>query len=1262
MIISDWAINNRATVFFLTFIIIVAGLICYYSLPRESSPDIPVPFVFITTTYRGGSPEDIEKLITIPIEDKLKGLSGVKQIKSTSQDSESVISVEFETGIKIDEVLPKVKDKVDLAKVDLPTDLEDDPIIAEMNFADMPVLIIGLSGNFGEKQLGKLADDLKDSIEGIPGVLEAQLAGKVDREIQVQIFPERLTQYNIPMRTLATLIGTENQNVSAGSIKLPQGRFQLRVPGEFRTPEEANELVVAMNNGSPVYLRDIGIITDGLKDRDTDSRVNGENAITVSVKKRVGANVIEIVDRIDALLEEQKKSWPKGLQVTRLMDQAKDIRSMVMDLENNMLSGLLLVIVVVCVAMGLRNSLVVSLSIPLSMLISFIVLRVLGITLNMVVLFSLTLALGMLVDNAIVIVENIYRFMQQGVGRKEAAMRATSEVAWPIIGSGLTTIAAFFPLLWWDGIMGSFMVFIPKTVIVTLASCLFVAIFINPAIASAVMRVRIRRGRRLSAQEVQDAGEHPLLEGGGVILTTYRRVLAFALQNRIAVVVLAAGSVVLCILFWFNRVGLSKPVELFPSPDPSTVYVNFNMPQGCGLNYADSLIKRTAKKLYDQRAAKGENIPYAEAIAKKEHTEKHTGKKYLSPSWLPSVEYVMEKSSYRPGVNFFGSGSDNQIGLHMVDLQQRTEPSTTTKKRIAELVAGIAGADISVEGEEEGPPTGKPINIEISGEDFHTLGLLAEQARGYVRRVPFAQNIRTDYESGSPTLEIHIDRKKAGFLKLSTDVIGFMIRAAFNGAKVSNYREGDEKFDIMVRFDDKNRALIDTLRQIMLVNERHVRIPLTTIADIKYTGGLGRITRINNKRVVTVSADVDTTQTTGAMALQQAMDLLSGSSQLSRGQVRDWNALLAMLRKAQEADASPALARLAAKTPPAALKLAQEHKDDTPLGDKDMDIIVNGLNAVLNTPALYETAAFKSEVLPPQLRALLDAAGELIQHMNKREINRINRGLLEHLLGGALGESDAVAFTPPPGYNYTFTGENEEMVKASNFLFGAALPAALMLILFVLVAQFNSVAYPVIIMSAVLLSLGGVFAGLGISNMSFGIIMSGVGVISLAGVVVNNAIVLVDYILKLRARGLDLNSAIIAAGATRMRPVILTAITTILGLIPMALGWSFDFHNFEFQWESESSQWWDSMAIPVIYGLILATTLTLIVVPVLFSLTEQARDFCGHLILHLRRAHLNANYHWILLYDRVYRTSIAHGWKRRKLFELARSLRESREG
>ncbi len=461
MIISNTAVKNRTSVIILVIIILIAGIYCYLALPREAAPDITIPNVFISTNYKGVAAEDIETAITIEIEKKLKGLDGVKKIHSISSEGMSQINIEFTTDTDIDDALQKVKDKVDEAKNELPTDLEDDPAVFEVNISELPIVVFSLSGSCGITCLKDIADDLADDIEAIPGVLEVEVTGGLEREIRIEVEPDKLAYYRIPITEFQKVVSSENQNTSGGSITLGDGRYQLRIPGEFNTPEDMFNLVITSFEGRPIYLKDLATVVDDFKEESSRSRLNGQKAVSLSVKKRSGENIIAITDQIDALIADVQSTWPKGTRITKLMDAAKEIRLMVADLENNILSGLILVVVVLLFVLGFRNAILVGLAMPFSMLLSFITLYAMGITLNMVVLFSLILALGMLVDNAIVIVENIYRYMEQGVPRIQAAMRATSEVAYPVIGSTLTTLAAFFPMIFWPGIMGEFMSYLP---------------------------------------------------------------------------------------------------------------------------------------------------------------------------------------------------------------------------------------------------------------------------------------------------------------------------------------------------------------------------------------------------------------------------------------------------------------------------------------------------------------------------------------------------------------------------------------------------------------------------------------------------------------------------------------------------------------------------------------------------------------------------------------------------------------------------------
>ena len=1059
-----------------SLIISVMGIYCYNVLPRESEPDITIPNVFVSTEYKGVSSSDVETSITIEIEKKLKGLENVKKIKSLSSEGMSQINIEFIAGTDIDEVLRKVKDKVDEAKGELPNDLENDPSVFEVNFSEMPIVVFSLSGTCGIAFLKTIADDLKDDIEAIPGVLEAEVTGGVEREIRVEVDADKLAYYRIPITSLQSAVGSENQNTSGGSVTLGDGRYQLRVPGEFKTPDDIYGLVVSSYEGRPVYLKDVARVIDGFKEETSRSRLNGREAVNISVKKRAGENIIAITEKIDEVIQRSSRTWPKGTLITKLMDKAKEIRMMVADLENNIISGLILVVIVLLFALGIRNAILVGLAIPFSMLISFMVMYVIGITLNMVVLFSLTLALGMLVDNAIVIIENIYRYMQQGVPRIEAAMKATSEVAWPVIGSTLTTLAAFFPMMFWPGIMGEFMKYLPLTLIVTLTSSLFVALVINPALTAIFIRVKGDKNiSAMSAEEFAAAGEKPI-EIKGPILKAYAAFLTALLRHRVVVILISFAFLVLLFQIWMLAVGLEKPIEFFPKIDPKNAYINIDPPEGADLDYIDRIVKTVEMAVNGMSHEKNADVfpveKYDASYLPKRHRTA-TGREFSGPGDLENIEYIYANLVQSSGGFSFGQNLPNHIGIQFVDLEDRITTSSLSLEEVRKRVKGIPGARVTVDEQKEGPPTGAPINIEISGNNFSMLGTIARQVREFVGKVPFVEDVQDDYSEGIPSIQVNIDRQKAALFGLSTNAIGFALKTAYNGLQVSTYREGDEDYDITLKLPESDLLVTDVLHKLMIPTPSGQLVPLTTLASIGYSGTMGNIVRINHQRVVTVKANVDETKIPGPVARAQAEALL-----------------------------------------------------------KEVPV--------------------------------------------------------------------------PPGYRLQFTGEQEEQQESQDFL-GKAFLVAAFLIFLILVTLFNSVSQPLIIMTSVILSLGGVFLGLTVIKSSFGIIMSGVGVISLAGVVVNNAIVLIDYTNRLVESGMSVTDAIVAAGATRLRPVFLTAVTTILGLIPMVTGVSYDFHKMALSLVSESTQWWRSMAIVVIFGLMIATFLTLVVVPLLYSLLDSSK-------------------------------------------------------
>lgn len=1094
MIVSDLAVKKRTSVMVLALMIFVFGPLSYFSMPRESAPDITIPFVFIMTNYAGVAPEDIESSITIPIEKKLKGLEGVKKIESSSTEGKSSIVIEFVAGTDIDDVLPKTKDKVDQAKADLPKDLEDDPEVMEINISELPIVVFSLSGVCGLERLKEIAEDLEEEFESIPGVLEVDVTGGLEREIRVEPYPDKLAYFGLSILMLQDVIAQENQNVSGGAIRMGDGRFQLRVPGEFRTPEEIYGLIVGIHDGQPIYLRDVARVVDGFKDEEGRSRLNGQEAVNIQIKKRAGENILDITDKMSVIVDEKRRSWPTGTEITKLMDQAKEIRIMVSDLENNIITGLILVIVVLFFFLGARNAFLVSMAIPFSMFISFVALSALGITLNMVVLFSLTLALGMLVDNAIVIIENIFRFMEQGVPRIQAAMKATSEVAQPVIASTLTTLAAFFPLIFWPGIMGEFMSYLPLTVIITLSSSLFVALVINPALAAIFLKLPFGHPfarKQTTAEDIEKAGEAPIAIRGP-LLKGYRSLLKSALNHRLAVLFLAFLAVVAMAMIWMYRIGLEKPVEFFPNIEPNSIYVNLDVSEGADIDFSDRISRQIETAICNGAeqpvfTAKIEPADcYYADTEKKNHTLR-SGRQYTGLTDLINVKDIYSRTvAVMGGSSIFEDTSPNHIGIQFHDLEERPESSFLTVEEIRERIKDIPGAQITISVQEEGPPTGAPINIEIAGDNFAVLGQISHEVTKILEKIPFVQDIQDDFVSGAPTVSVRVDRQKASLMGLSTEVIGFVLKVAFNGTKVSTYREGDEDFDITVQLSEADRRSTDILRELLIPTNNGL-IPLSTIASFEVTGGLGQINRVNHERVVTVKANVDEKHIPSPVVRAQAEKIMSD------------------------------------------IKL-------------------------------------------------------------------------------------------PPGYKIRFTGEQEEQDQAEDFL-TKAFVAALFLIMLILVTQFNSISQPLIILTSVILSLGGVFLGLAVMEYPFGIVMTGVGVISLAGVVVNNAIVLIDYTNRLHKRGMRFRDAIIAAGCTRLRPVLLTAITTILGLLPMVTGVAYNFRKLEISWVSESTQWWSSMASAVIFGLALATILTLIVVPTLYALIHTTRLNLLHWAKTMKRAY-----------------------------------------
>ncbi len=1019
MIVTGAAVRHRTTVFVLMALVALTGAYAFVALPRESAPDIKIPYMNVITLYPGVAPGDVETLLTIPIENELKNLRDVEHVMSVSAEGASVITIQFKPDVDLDFALQRVKEKVDTAQQELPEEAED-PLVEEISTSDFPIMQVNVTGEVGPVRLKQIAEDLQERIEGVRGVLRAQLVGGREREIRVEFDPERLAAYRLSPQEVAQSVKGANVNIPGGSLELGEANYLVRVPGEFAAPAEISGLVVARREGRAVYVRDVARVVDGFKEDETLSRLNSVPSVSLSIQKRAGENIIRICDEVRAILDDARGRAPAGVVVSVSYDESRIIARMLTDLNNNMINGLLLVIVVLFFTMGLLSSFFVALAIPFSMLITLAVLHALGYTLNIIVLFSLVLVLGMLVDNAIVIVENIYRHQEEGEEPVEAALHGTAEVAWPVVASSATNIAPFVPMIFWPGIMGEFMSYLPKTVITGLLASLFVALVVNPTLCAAFMRVKPERRHGAGGRR-----ESRFMRG-------YERLLAFSVDHYRASI--AAGFAALVLVGGLYAI-FGKGLIFFPDIEPDRGSVNIQAPRGTALATTDALARR------------------AEEVAR----------------CCENVDFVIADVGTGGRGVFVGGGSARsdaaRVTVNFREFEKRDEPASATLARIRDgALEEIVGAEVEVAKEEHGPPTGAPVNVEVSGEDFETILRLAARVKTAIRAVPGVVDLKDDYDPGQPEIRVQLDKERAALYGVSAAEVAGAIRAAVSGVEAGVFREGDEEYDITVRLPRAERRNLDALSHMTIPDRLGNQVPLGTFARLEIGEGLGSIRRKDNKRVVTVSGEVHG-------------------------------------------------------------RLADEVRQET-------------------------QAAVAGLALPPRT-------------------------------------------------GIAFTGEYEEQEKNQAFL-GKAFLVGVLLIALVLVTEFNSLRVSFIILFTVVLSLMGVLIGLLVTGFPFNVIMTGIGVISLGGIVVNNAIVLLDFIEKLRARGMPIREALIAAGKIRLRPVTLGAISTVVGLVPVALGVDIDFVNLRVVLGSESSQWWESLAVAVIFGATVATVLTLVMVPTFY--------------------------------------------------------------
>ena len=1120
--LTTLALKNKNTVYLLALILLFFGIYSYRSLPKELFPEIVWPQIMVQTVYPGNSPEDMENLVTRPLEKELENVRGLKEITSISAQDASMIFVEFNTDVDLEDALRRVKDGVDNAKTELPAEGPSfpGPVAFDLDFSEFPIININLSGDYSIEELKYYAEQLQDEFESIPEVSKVLIEGVNDREIKVNVDLLKLEALEISFYDIKMAIVNENISMSGGEILLGQTRRSIRTVGEFEDIDDLKNIIIKSENGKNVYLKDVAEVVDGYAEPKSFARLNTKSVVSLQVVKKGGKNLLSTTDQIYAKLDEAKSSnvLPNNLEISITNDQSEDIKMQLSALENSMIMGVIFVITVLFFFLGTRNALFVGLAIPMSMFISFVVIGAIGFRINFIVLFSLILALGMLVDNAIVVVENIYRFVDKGYDPWNAAREAVGEIAIPIIASTATTLAAFFPLVLWDSIIGEFMKYLPITLIIVLTSSLLVALVIIPVVVATFIKTndevkeKTKRQKRnaiilavvmlvlgflLVMFNVMILGNLLMVFGLIGILhklflqrmeswfqdiflvkleRVYSKVLHYALSGK-RLLLFFGGTVALLfitIMLFFSHM---PDILFFPDTDPKQVNVIVKMPEGTDIlatNEFVNILEKDVTAFYEPY-----NSEYGE----------------------PMIESILTTVGKGDPYEIGGGGKPNEaiITISFIDFEKRGDVSTSLmlSDLSGHLLGKYPGVELEVAKPQEGPPTGKPINLEIIGQDFDQLIQLADTIKNTLELagVEGIEGLKMNISTQNPELLIHIDRDKAQRYGLSTIMIANTIRQSLFGDEVSDFKVGEDEYPIMIRLKDEYRYNLPAMMNMKIPvfgDGPPAYIPLSAVASYEYSTTFSSIRRKDLDRVITLYSNV-----------------------------------------------------------------------------------IEGYNA--NT-------------INVQLASIMED------------------------------------FEMPAGYRYEFTGEQQEQDESSAFLANAML-IALALILLILVTQFNSIIRTLIILTSILFSTIGVFGGLWTFRMDFVVIMTGIGIISLAGIVVNNAIVLIDYIELLKERkkkelGLSVNEylpvsaateCIIQGGKTRLRPVLLTAITTILGLLPMAIGLNFDFEGLFSSYDAniyfggDNAAYWGQMSWTVIFGLTFSTFLTLVIVPVMYRMTVIAQ-------------------------------------------------------
>jgi multidrug efflux pump len=1028
-LINAFANRPRPVISFM-ILLLLAGSISYFDIPKEAEPDITIPQMYINIIHEGISPEDAERMLIRPMETQLRTLDGLKEIRATASEGSGVIILEFEAGFDSDQALTDVRAKVDLARPELPADSEE-PFVQEINLSEFPILVVMLHGDVPERTLVSIARNLRDKIEGLPGVLDAEVGGDREELLEIIVNPVALESYNLSYTDLINYVARNNRLVAAGAMDTGQGRFAITVPGIIEDLDDLMNMPVKTVGQRTVTFQDIASVKRTYKDPDSYARLNGNPAVALEISKRSGTNIIEVVDAVNALVKEEQTRWPANLEVTITQDNSEQVRTMLVDLVNNVAFAVLLVMIVTLSVLGLRSAGLVGLSVPGSFLSGILVIHMMGYSMNIVVLFSLIMAVGMLVDGATVVVELAERNLENGYSPKLAYTMAANRMAWPVISSTATTLAGFVPLLFWPGIVGEFMKYLPITLLVTMGASLVMALLFVPAFGSLLKGSGEHDETRTDASQTDMLSEaRETFNNARGTTRTYLNFLAKAISRPFT----ALGIAILFLVGVMMLYGTyGKGVEFFPSIEPEVAQLSIHARGDLSVLERDALVREVEQRILD----------------------------------MPEYESVYARSGIRMG-NDTAEDIIGRIQLQFVEWNQR-RPAAEIMNDVRERTADLAGIYVEPEVQESGITSGKPIQLEVSATDSSLLNNAIEDLRAGMEEIGGFVDITDNRPLPGIDWRIEIDRQEAARFGTDISSIGSAIQLLTNGIMLGDYRpeNADDEVDIRVRFPDDLRNL-NQLDHLTVATAQG-NVPLSNFMTRVPAQRVGSLERTDGVRVMKVAAGV----AEGVLPNEKVV------------QLQEWV-----------------------------------------------------------------------------------AAGNL-----------------------------------DPGVNVLFRGENEDQAESEEFL-SQAFGVAIFLIAIILVIQFNSFYQTLLILTAIIFSTIGVFLALLITNQPFGIVMCGIGVISLAGVVVSNNIVLIDTYNQLHKKGISASEAIMLTCSQRLRPVMLTAVTTILGLLPMAFSMNIDLVNRTVEIGGPSTQWWSQLSISIAGGLTFATALTLVLTPCMLVMGE----------------------------------------------------------